>query len=241
MAKQGPRAIEALNMFLSRNLPSLREIEFHGPNFKAIYGPYSKATCGGALIKQFIRERLHGPETLRAVRVKSDCWPKLTDDYDTGTNAPPVSIECMEIDGPDDTYLMPVPVMESDTLVKLKLTTTVAEYVWKLFGRLSDLKPIENHSNYSRPPLVFSSLKSLAIGFVGIKQKLGHMSAEDKLSYEGADNQLYNRFCNLPGYGAPEFPVLTRLEIHNSFSGDDLEVFARSPILTNVLLYITRL
>ncbi|KAJ2860450.1 hypothetical protein GGH94_005509 [Coemansia aciculifera] len=37
-AEQEPRAIEALNDFLSQALPSLREIEFYGPHSKTIYG-----------------------------------------------------------------------------------------------------------------------------------------------------------------------------------------------------------
>ncbi|KAJ2696694.1 hypothetical protein H4218_004425, partial [Coemansia sp. IMI 209128] len=45
-AEQGPEAVEALNEFLSDIMPLLCEIEFYGPNSKAIYGPRSKITCG---------------------------------------------------------------------------------------------------------------------------------------------------------------------------------------------------
>ncbi|KAJ2026056.1 hypothetical protein IWW57_003163, partial [Coemansia sp. S610] len=234
-AEQGPEAVKALNEFLSDIMPSLRKIEFYGPSSKAIYGPHSDAISGGVLIEQLIRERLHGPEPLRAVRVKSDCWPKLTDDYDTGANAPPVSIECMAINGPDDTCLMPVPIMASDTLIELKLTAATAEYVWKLFGRLGNLRPAKKRSRHPPPPLVFSSLQSLVIGFANIREKLVQGTVGDKPSYKDVEDKLFKRFSNLPDYDALEFPVLTRLEFRHSFSHGDLEMFARSPISTLVL------
>lgn len=105
---------------------------------------------------------MHRPESLRAVRVKFDCWPTLTDDYDTGVTALLIFIECMDIDGPDDTYLMPVPIMVADTLAELKLTPVIDDYKWSL--RISgqfgfDLKG----SGSSKPLLSFSSLKSLVL------------------------------------------------------------------------------
>ncbi|KAJ2814213.1 hypothetical protein H4S07_000011 [Coemansia furcata] len=118
--EQGPIAVKALKDFLSQALPSLRDIEFYGPHTKRIYG--------SVLIERLIKERLHGPASLRAVRVKSDCWPELTDDYDTGDTALPIAIECMKIDAPDDTYLMPIPIIVADALIELKLNSVIEDY-----------------------------------------------------------------------------------------------------------------
>ncbi|KAJ2859345.1 hypothetical protein GGH94_006154 [Coemansia aciculifera] len=234
-----------LNHFLSTSLPSLREIEFYGPHSKAIYG------C--ELIEQLIKERLHRLESLRAVRVKSDCWPKLTDDYSTGEAALLVCIECMEIDGPDETYLMPVPIMMADTLVELKLVPMIKWYEWKLFEHFGDLYQTESGSHTSKPPLPFSSLKSLVLSLVNIEDVLkpgsaesndlcrsmyGFMGNSDDLDEENENKvyledircQLDERFEEFPDYNKPKFPVLTSLEFRYLISRSDLQVFAASPI-----------
>ncbi|KAJ2751407.1 hypothetical protein GGI19_004501 [Coemansia pectinata] len=161
MAEEKPKAVEELNNLLSDILPSLREIKFYGPHSKAIYG------C--VLVERLFKERLHRPESLRAVRVKSDCWPKLADDCDVRKTDLPVYIECMEIDGPDETYIMPIPTMVADTLVDLKLNPLIVGYEWKLFEYLGDLCSTKKGSGSSKPPLSFSSLKSLALNFMYIK------------------------------------------------------------------------
>ncbi|KAJ2869945.1 hypothetical protein GGH93_005947, partial [Coemansia aciculifera] len=96
----------------------------------SILRTHSESIYGCVPIEQLIKERLHRPESLRVVRVNADCWPKLTDDYETGITAPPIYIECMEIDAPDETYLMPVPTMMADTLVELKLSPMVDGFEW---------------------------------------------------------------------------------------------------------------
>ncbi|KAJ2878916.1 hypothetical protein H4R27_005587 [Coemansia aciculifera] len=164
--EQEPRAIEALNDFLSQTLPSLHEIELYGPHSKTIYG------C--VLVEQLIKEWIYRPESLRAARIKSDCWPKLTDDYDTGERALPVYIECMNIDGPDKTYLMPAPMMVANTLAELKLTTVSENYEWSLFEYLGDLDQTEKEPDSSLPPPVFTSLTSLVLDFVSVYDHLGH-------------------------------------------------------------------
>ncbi|KAJ2020388.1 hypothetical protein GGI14_000870 [Coemansia sp. S680] len=161
MAEQSPNALKALNRLLSDILPSLREIEFYGPHSKEIYG------C--VLVEQLIKEQLQRPESLRVLRVKADCWPKLTDDYETGVTLPPIYIERIEIDGPDESYLMPVPTMMADTLVELKLTPMVEEFMWKLFEYLGDVDLTEMASDSSKPPLSFSSLKSLVLDVTDIE------------------------------------------------------------------------
>ncbi|KAJ2870081.1 hypothetical protein GGH93_005844 [Coemansia aciculifera] len=167
MAERRPNALKDFNELLSALLPSLREIKFYGPHSKAIYG------C--ILIERLIKERLHRPESLHAVRVKADCWPKLTDDYDTGESALPVFIECMEIDGPDETYLMPVPMMVADTLVELKLAPMIEHYGWSLFESLGDLDPTE-------PAIQFSSLRKLTLNLVNIECELEYRMEKDDCS-----------------------------------------------------------
>ncbi|KAJ2840506.1 hypothetical protein FBU31_000359 [Coemansia sp. 'formosensis'] len=93
--------------------------------------------------------------------VKSDCWPKLTDDYDTGITALPIAIECMEINTPDATYLIPTPIIIANALIELKLNSVIEDYEWGIFKYLGDLYETERTSDPSNPLLLFSSLKSL--------------------------------------------------------------------------------
>ncbi|KAJ2819304.1 hypothetical protein GGI24_004830 [Coemansia furcata] len=143
MVEQEPNAVKALNDLLSTLLPSLCEIEFYGPHSKKLYD------C--VLIEGLIKEQLQTPASFRAVRVKSYCWPELTDDYTTGATALPVYIECVEIDGPDETYLMLIAIMVADTLVELKLNPAVKEYLWRPFESESAL-------DSTNPILLFPSL-----------------------------------------------------------------------------------
>ncbi|KAJ2053318.1 hypothetical protein H4S04_000757 [Coemansia sp. S16] len=110
----------AVNESLSASLPSLSEIEYYRPHSKSLYG------C--VLIEQLIMEWLQRPESLRTVRVKADCWSVLTDNCNMRRKDLPVFIECMEIDGHDETYLMPAPILVADTLVELKLNHVIAGF-----------------------------------------------------------------------------------------------------------------
>ncbi|KAJ2810145.1 hypothetical protein H4S07_002840, partial [Coemansia furcata] len=98
----------------------------------------------------------------------------LTDDYNTGVTALPIAIECMEINGPDHTCLTPIPIMMAETLVELKLSPMADEVRWKLFEGLSDLDLTENGSDPSKPPLTFSSLKSLVVDYTSLFRRLKH-------------------------------------------------------------------
>ncbi|KAJ2872879.1 hypothetical protein GGH93_003658 [Coemansia aciculifera] len=206
--EQGPSAIKALNDFLSWALPSLREIEFYGPHSESIYG------C--VLIEQLIKERLHRPASLRAVRVKSDCWPKLTDDYDTDVTALPVYIECMEIDGPDETYLMQIPMMVADTLSLVLNSTDVElpprvidDYCWR-------------HADDS----VYSDSSD---------EEEKESEEDGNLYLEDVQAKLSSRFDCLPDYDMPKFPVLMRLELRGIMAKPYLDIFADSPISSLVL------
>ncbi|KAJ2579665.1 hypothetical protein GGH95_002987, partial [Coemansia sp. RSA 1836] len=238
--ENGPEALRTLNDFLSRALPSLREIEYYGDNAKAVYGCIP--------IEQLIKERLRGPVPLRVVRVKSDCWPKLTDDYETGITALPIDIECMEIEGSDESYLMPVPTMVANSLVELTLLPVIYEFEWRLFEPEMD-------PNTPNPPLIFSSLKSLTLSIVDIGDELPYRTQDngyrrfntrDDWEYEESsdneDGELYfddvqhslcTRFENFPNY-EPELPVLSHLELrHPAMS--EFKKFADSPISLLVL------
>ncbi|KAJ2426552.1 hypothetical protein GGF41_002008, partial [Coemansia sp. RSA 2531] len=151
----------AVNESLSASLPSLSEIEYYRPHSKSLYG------C--VLIEQLIMEWLQRPESLRTVRVKADCWSVLTDNCNMRRKDLPVFIECMEIDGHDETYLMPAPILVADTLVELKLNHVIAGFEWKLFEHLGNLSSTEEDSGSSKPSLIFSSLRSLALNFTYLK------------------------------------------------------------------------
>ncbi|KAJ2259704.1 hypothetical protein GGI01_003475 [Coemansia sp. RSA 376] len=250
MAEQSPNALKALNRLLSDILPSLREIEYYGPHSNAIYG------C--VLVEQLIKEQLQRPESLRVLRVKADCWPKLTDDYETGITLPPIYIERIEIDGPDESYLMPVPTVVADTLVELKLTPVVDGYEWKLFEYLGDVDSTGKGSVFSKLPLIFSSLKSLVLDFEGFEDfepggaelinvwrrvypYAGPLYYSDDSDEEmgfledEVQKQLSRRFKELPDYDTVVFPVLTSLELRNYQSQSYLRMLANSPISLLVL------
>ncbi|KAJ2028716.1 hypothetical protein H4S03_007730 [Coemansia sp. S3946] len=250
MAEQSPNALKALNRLLSDILPSLREIEYYGPHSNAIYG------C--VLVEQLIKEQLQRPESLRVLRVKADCWPKLTDDYETGITLPPIYIERIEIDGPDESYLMPVPTMVADTLVELKLTPVVDGYEWKLFEYMGDVDSTGKGLVFSKPPLIFSSLKSLVLDFedfedfepggaelINVWRRVypyaGPLYYSDDSDEEmgfledEVQKQLSRRFKELPDYDTIVFPVLTSLELRNYQSQSYLRMLANSPISLLVL------
>ncbi|KAJ2814032.1 hypothetical protein H4S07_000201 [Coemansia furcata] len=196
----------------------------------AFYGPHTKRIYGCVLIKRLIKERLHGPASLRAVRVKSDCWPELTDDYDTGETALPIAIECMEIDAPNVTYLVPIPIMVSDALIEQKLNPVV-DFEWNPFEYLGDLDATERALDSSNSPLIFSSLKSLVLNVSNLDYFMPYVEdnypvySEDEDGYESKrDDTVYqsdftdkfdSRFDPLPDYSEPQFPVLTRLELRD--------------------------
>ncbi|KAJ2457074.1 hypothetical protein GGF42_002894 [Coemansia sp. RSA 2424] len=182
-----PEALQALNDFLSRALPSLREIEY--------YGDCSNATYGCVPIERLIRERLRGPMPLRALRVRSGCWPKLTSDYSKQVTALPIDIECMEIEGPDESCVMPIPTMVANSLVKLTLDPVVKDYKWKLFEPEIDPSSLN-------PPLVFSSLKSLTLSFAApIQAKPYYYRPERTGNYGYYDRDDSDDAFEDPGYG----------------------------------------
>ncbi|KAJ2054144.1 hypothetical protein H4S04_000198 [Coemansia sp. S16] len=235
-AEQDPKAVKALNRLLSDILPSLRKIEYYGSHSKAIYG------C--VLIEQLIKERLNRPESLCAVRVKADCWPKLTDDYDTGVTALPIFIECMEIDGPDETYLMSAPIMIANTLVELKLAPVIEEFEWNLLEYLGDMDSTEGGSVSSKSPISFSSLKTLVLKAMNIEKLLEHRfegredeeeSEEGILYYDDVQSQLCTRFRDFPEYDTPKFPVLSSLKLRDSIHHWNLSMFADSAITSLVI------
>ncbi|KAJ2640975.1 hypothetical protein GGF44_002330, partial [Coemansia sp. RSA 1694] len=223
--ENGPEALRTLNDFLSRALPSLREIEYYGDNAKAVYGCIP--------IERLIKERLRGPVPLRVVRVKSDCWPKLTDDYETEITAPPIDIECMEIEGSDESYMMPVPTMVANSLVELSLLPVIEEFEWKLFE--PEIDP-----NTPNPPLVFSSLKSLTLSSAVVynrddwEDEESSDSEDGKLYLNDVEDDLFTRFKNFPDY-KPEFPVLSHLELCYPLGMFDVLTFAKSPISSLIL------
>ncbi|KAJ2877012.1 hypothetical protein GGH93_000276 [Coemansia aciculifera] len=224
-AEEEPKAVEELNNLLSDILPSLREIKFYGPHSKAIY------SC--VLVERLIKERLHRPESLRAVRVKSDCWPKLADDCDLRKTDLPVYIECMEIDGPDETYMMPIPTMVADTLVDLKLNPLIMGYEWKLFEYLGDLCSTKKDGFLKASAVILfveiaghlyrdwdahfcdRSFDSDSSGSGDSEEE--EDSDEDCHYYlSNLHGQVSKRFANVPDYDTPEFPMLTSLEFPDS-------------------------
>ncbi|KAJ2022139.1 hypothetical protein GGI06_001951 [Coemansia sp. S85] len=98
------KALKGLNDYLSERLPLLREIKY--------YGVCSLLNYGRAPIEALIKEQQHGDTPLRAVRIKADCWPKITDIYDKGG---------FESEGRDRTYLFPTPRIVADLLVTLRI------------------------------------------------------------------------------------------------------------------------
>ncbi|KAJ2886404.1 hypothetical protein H4R27_000695 [Coemansia aciculifera] len=248
-AEEEPKAVEELNNLLSDILPSLREIKFYGPHSKAIYD------C--VLVERLIKERLHRPESLRAVRVKSDCWPKLADDCDVRKTDLPVYIECMEIDGPDETYMMPIPTMVADTLVDLKLNPLIMGYEWKLFEYLGDLCSTKKGSGSSKPPLRHSGYNSKHLyrdwdaHFCDRSFDSDSSGSGDSEEEEDSDEdchyylsnlhgQVSKRFANVPDYDTPEFPMLTSLEFPDSIFFACTRMFAASPISSLVLRCLPR-
>ncbi|KAJ2255317.1 hypothetical protein GGI13_001676 [Coemansia sp. RSA 455] len=250
MADKSPNALKALNRLLSDILPLLREIEYYGPHSNAIYG------C--VLIEQLIKERLQRPESLRVLRVKADCWPKLIDDYEMGVTLPPIYIKRIEINGPDELYLMPVPTIMADTLVELKLTPMVDGYEWKLFEYLDDEDSTGKGLVFLKPPVIFSSLKSLVLDYedfedfepggaelINLWKRVypyaGPLYYSDDLDEEmgffedEVRKQLSRQFKELPDYDTVVFPVLTSLELRNPLACNYLRTLAKSPISSLVL------
>ncbi|KAJ2861196.1 hypothetical protein GGH94_005052 [Coemansia aciculifera] len=172
MAELEPNAVKALEL-LSTWLLSIREIEF--------YGPHSKSTYGYVLIERLIKEWLHRHESLRVVCVNYDYWPKLIDDYNTGKTALAIYVECMEIDGPDESHLIPVPIMMADTLVELKLISVIVGYEWDLFEPGGDSEFAG--SSISIAPAIQLSLQKLTLSLADIEEEL-HYSMEDNYGYQ---------------------------------------------------------
>ncbi|KAJ2794095.1 hypothetical protein H4S07_006855, partial [Coemansia furcata] len=78
---------------------------------------------------------------------------------------PPIYIECVDIDGPDEMYLMPILIMFADTLVELKLNPAVKEYLWRPFESESAL-------DSTNPVLLFPSLRKLTLNIKSIEGEL---------------------------------------------------------------------
>ncbi|KAJ2840486.1 hypothetical protein FBU31_000377 [Coemansia sp. 'formosensis'] len=228
--ERGPRALHALNDFLSQAMPSLREIEYYGYNSKRLYD--------GIPIERLIKERLHGPTPLRVLRIKADCQPRITD-YKLRAPAHPVSIACMEIECPDKPSVMPVPFMMADTLVELRLDPVILKNVWWPFV-------VKSHCESPMPDLSFSSLRSLSLGVLNTKDK--HLGWSNRtyegegLEYEGYGGGMIDydtvyctmqtQFQNLRTCNSTLFPVLTALDVRHPQGNikGSLRRFAASPI-----------
>ncbi|KAJ2840676.1 hypothetical protein FBU31_000217 [Coemansia sp. 'formosensis'] len=185
------------------------------------------------------------------MHVNSDCWPELTDNYDMGETALPIATECMEIDAPNVTYLMPTLIMVSDALIELKLNPVIEDYEWSLFKYLGDLDMTEKASDSSNSPLIFSPLKLLVLNVSNLDYFMPYVEdnypiySEDEDGYESKrddtvyqsnfTNQFNSRFDSLPDYSEPQFPILTRLDIHGPLTSQYPRLFASSPITSLVL------
>ncbi|KAJ2040889.1 hypothetical protein GGI08_000122 [Coemansia sp. S2] len=150
----------------------------------------------------------------------------------------------MEIDGPDETYLMPAPIMIADTLVELKLAPVIEEFEWNLLEYLGDMDSTEGGSVSSKSLISFSSLKTLVLKAMNIEHVLEYRfegredeeeSEEGTLYYDDVQSQLCTRFRDLPEYDTPKFPVLSSLELRDSIHYWSLSMFADSPITSLVL------
>ncbi|KAJ2829541.1 hypothetical protein GGI24_002113 [Coemansia furcata] len=237
----GPENIKVLNDFLSRSFPSLLEIEYYGPN--------SSTYCRCILLQQLIKERLYGSIPLRAVRVKADFWPVLTDDYATAESAPPIQIECFEIEGRDIMYVMPTPLIIAGSLVKLKVVPVVDDFAWLPY--VGEVVP-----DLELSPLSFSSLISLTLTESDMREE-PHYGAdssdddsddnddddndneqEDEWTINNVEKTHWSRFSVLPQFDQPTFPVLTNLDLRKMLVslGFNLEMYAASPI-TSLQLY----
>ncbi|KAJ2810700.1 hypothetical protein H4S07_002521 [Coemansia furcata] len=243
----GPENIKVLNDFLSRSFPSLLEIEYYGPN--------SSTYCRCILLQQLIKERLYGSIPLRAVRVKADFWPVLTDDYATAESAPPIQIECFEIEGPDSMYVMPTPLIIAGSLVKLKVVPVVDDFVWLPY--VGEVVP-----GLEQSPLSFSSLRSLTLTESDMREVLHYGTdssdddsddndndnddddddndneQEDEWTINNVEKTHWSRFSILPRFDQPTFPVLANLDLRNMLTSLDFnwETYAASPI-TSLQLY----
>ncbi|KAJ2826758.1 hypothetical protein GGI24_002824, partial [Coemansia furcata] len=236
----GPESIKVLNDFLSRSFPSLLEIEYYGPN--------SSTYCHCVLLEQLIKERLYGSIPLRAVRVKADFWPVLTDDYATAESAPPIQIECFEIEGRECMYVMPTPLIIAGSLVKLKVVPVVDDFVWLPY--VDEVVP-----GLEQSPLSFSSLRSLTLTESDMREELHYRTTpagtdssdddddrdneqEDGWTIDNVEETHWSRFVGLPQFDQPTFPVLANLDLRNMLTSLDFnwEMYAASPI-TSLQLY----
>ncbi|KAJ2837562.1 hypothetical protein FBU31_001114, partial [Coemansia sp. 'formosensis'] len=82
-----------------------------------------------------------------------------------GVTALPAYIECVEIDGLVETFLMLILIMVADTLAELKLNPAVQEYLWRPFES-------ENALGSTNPILLFPSLRKLMLNIITIEEEL---------------------------------------------------------------------
>ncbi|KAJ1920427.1 hypothetical protein LPJ71_001428 [Coemansia sp. S17] len=219
----------ALNELLSRALPSLREIEYYGDMTVEIYAAVP--------VNGLIYERLHGPTPLRTLRIAGDCGPDVSNENKKeGKQDAPVSIERLEIDTTEGVFSISMPPILASSLIELKLEPAIVDEVWKPF--VSKVVPTSN-----KTPLLFSSLKTLKLGFSMMHEHfLNKPAASRTFDLSSSDgNGLFAKvkphFMRSAKYGRPKFPVLTSLEIRyfprnlKKF----LTLFAASPITSLVI------
>ncbi|KAJ2097001.1 hypothetical protein GGI09_004070, partial [Coemansia sp. S100] len=224
----------ALNEFLSRALPALREIEYYA--FKAV------EMYGTLPINGLIYERLHGNTPLRTLRIAADCGPDVSNASEKKREPDaPVRIERLEIDYSKLSFSISIPPIMVSSLVELKLEPVIVDEVWNHF--VSEAVPTSTKAH-----LLFSSLKTLKLGFASNSDlfffnRTAASRASDLSSGDG-DGLFANiepRFMRSAKYGQPMFPVLTSLEIRHfpQNLGKFLTLFTASPITSLVICDLT--
>ncbi|KAJ2100159.1 hypothetical protein GGI09_002411 [Coemansia sp. S100] len=202
-----PETVSAFNMFLSRALPSLREIYYTG------FSDNPQNTFN--LIAPLIEERLYGPAPIRVLRLSSDCKLKLKGRV--GDPDAPIVLERLSINYEKTFFIMLLPIVQANTLVELKLGPSFCNYIWDSFV-------VDGAPGSPEGRLVFSRLESLSLCF-----RLGMGLDIPPSLLRMHDSDSYFQSARL---GTPYFPVLTNLTI-NYFPYDltpFLSLFASSPI-----------
>ncbi|KAJ2039122.1 hypothetical protein H4S04_008194 [Coemansia sp. S16] len=202
-----PETVSAFNMFLSRALPSLREIYYTGfsDNPQNTFNP----------IAPLIEERLYGPAPIRVLRLSSDCKLKLKGRV--GDPDAPIVLERLSINYEKTFFITLLPIVQANTLVELKLGPSFCNYIWDSFV-------VDGAPGSPEGRLVFSRLESLSLCF-----RLGMGLDIPPSLLRMHDSDSYFQSARL---GTPYFPVLTNLTI-NYFPYDltpFLSLFASSPI-----------
>ncbi|KAJ2042157.1 hypothetical protein H4S04_007442 [Coemansia sp. S16] len=202
-----PETLSAFNMFLSRALPSLREIYYTGfsDNPQNTFNP----------IAPLIEERLYGPAPIRVLRLSSDCKLKLKGRV--GDPDAPIVLERLSINYEKTFFITLLPIVQANTLVELKLGPSFCNFIWDSFV-------VDGAPGSPEGRLVFSRLESLSLCF-----RLGMGLDIPPSLLRMHDSDSYFQSARL---GTPYFSVLTSLSI-NYFPYNltqFLSLFASSPI-----------